>query len=98
MQYRAWTGHNKADSSATSARCTVNVEGLTSLTTDHLKRLLKYLHGGSLTLPLDAHGIAAAGFQFRHQELMSALRGLDEPAVRAVLVCVLAKRIAAENT
>ena len=62
----------------------MNVEGLTSLTTDHLKRLLKYVHEGSLGLPLTAHSIAAAGFQFRHHELMSALRGLDEAAIRAV--------------
>jgi hypothetical protein len=75
----------------------MTVEGLTSLSTDHLKRLLQYLHRGELKLPLDAHGIAAAGFQFRHQELMAALRGLDETAVRAVLVCVLAERLAAES-
>ena len=75
----------------------MQVEGLTSLTTEHLKKLLKYLHDGSLELPLTAHSIAAAGFQFRHHELMSALRGLDEPAVRAVLVCVLAERIQAES-
>ena len=76
----------------------MQVEGLTSLSTEHLKRMLKYLHDGSLGLPLTAHSIAAAGFQFRHQELMAALRGLDEPAVRAVLVCVLAERINTENT
>ena len=75
----------------------MQVEGLTSLSTEHLKRMLKYLHDGSLGLPLTAHSIAAAGFQFRHHELMAALRGLDEPAVRAVLVCVLAERIQSEN-
>ena len=75
----------------------MEVDGLTSLTTDHLKRLLKYLHDGSLGLPLNAHSIAAAGFQFRHHELMSALRGLDEAAVRAVLVCVLAERMQQER-
>jgi len=75
----------------------MQVEGLTSLTTEHLKRMLKYLHDGSLGLPLTAHSIAAAGFQFRHHELMAALRGLDETAVRAVLVCVLAERLQSEN-
>jgi hypothetical protein len=75
----------------------MEVDGLTSLTTDHLKRLLKYLHDGSLELPLTAHSIAAAGFQFRHHELMNALRGLDEAAVRAVLVCVLAERMQQER-
>ncbi len=75
----------------------MEVQGLTSLTTEHLKKLLKYLHDGSLETPLNAHSIACAGFQFRHGELMSALRGLDEAAVRAVLVCVLAERIKAER-
>ena len=75
----------------------MNVEGLTSLTTNHLKRLLKYVHEGSLGLPLTAHSIAAAGFQFRHHELMSALRGLDEAAIRAVLVCVIAERMQTER-
>ena len=75
----------------------MNVEGLTSLTTDHLKRLLKYVHEGSLGLPLTAHSIAAAGFQFRHHELMSALRGLDDAAIRAVLVCVIAERMQTER-
>jgi len=75
----------------------MEVEGLTSLTTEHLKKLLKYLHAGSLKLPLTAHSIAAAGFQFRHHELMDALRGLDTPAVRAVLVCVIAERLKSEK-
>ncbi len=75
----------------------MKVDGLTSLTTEQLKRLLAYLHQGKLSLPLDAHSIACAGFQFRHHELMDALRDLDEPAVRAVLVCVLAERLASED-
>ena len=75
----------------------MEVEGLTSLTTEHLKKLLKYLHNGTLGLPLTAHSIAAAGFQFRHQELTSALRGLDTEAVRAVLGCVIAERLKSER-
>ena len=75
----------------------MDVQGLTTLTTEQLKKLLKYLHDGSLETPLTAHSIACAGFQFRHAELMSALRGLDEMGIRAVLVCVLAERIKAER-
>ena len=75
----------------------MEVVGLTTLTTEQLKKLLKYLHDGSLETPLDAHRIACVGFQFRHAELMSALRGLDEAAVRAVLVCVIAERLKAER-
>ena len=75
----------------------MEVQGLTSLTTEQLKKLLKYLHDGSLQTPLTAHIIACVGFQFRHAELMSALRGLDEAGIRAVLVCVLAERLKAER-
>ena len=75
----------------------MDVVGLTTLTTDQLKKLLKYLHDGSLETPLDAHRIACVGFQFRHAELMSALRGLDEAAIRAVLVCVIAERLKTER-
>ena len=72
-------------------------EGLTSLKTKDLKTLLKLLHRGQLNLPLTAHSIACAGFQYKHQELMANLRGLDETGVRAVLVCVLAERMAQEK-
>ena len=68
-------------------------QGLTQLPTDQLKTLLKRLHRGELQCPIDAQSIASAGFQHRHAELMDALRGLDEPGVRAVLVCVLAERM-----
>ena len=75
----------------------MEVSGLTSLTTEQLKKLLKYLHDGTLETPLNAHRIACVGFQFRHSELMSALRGLNEAAIRAVLVCVIAERMKWEN-
>ncbi len=75
----------------------MDVVGLTTLTTEQLKKLLKYLHDGTLETPLDAHRIACVGFQFRHAELMSALRGLDEAAIRAVLVCVIAERLSVER-
>lgn len=67
-------------------------QGLTALNTDELKRLLSYLHKGQLVCPVDAHRIACVGFQHKHAELMYALRNLDDEAVRAVLVCVLAER------
>jgi len=68
-------------------------EGLSDFKTEELKKLLGMLHRGELNLPFTAHSIACAGFQYRHAELMGALRDLDESAVRAVLVCVLAERI-----
>ena len=73
----------------------MDVEGLTILTTVDCIDGLRI--DGSLALPLTAHSIACVGFQFRHQELMSAMRGLDEAGIRAVLVCVIAERIKAER-
>jgi hypothetical protein len=67
-------------------------QGLTALSTDELKRLLSYLHKGQLECPINAHRVACVGFQHKHAELMYALRNLDDEAVRAVLVCVLAER------
>ena len=75
----------------------MEIKGLTSLTLEQLKKLLQLLHNGTLELPLTSHSIACAGFQFRHTELMNTLRGLDEAAVRAVLVCVIAERQAAQS-
>ena len=66
--------------------------GLLDLDTAALKKLLRHLHRGELECPIDAKRIACVGFQYRQAELMNSLRGLDEPAVRAVLVCVLAER------
>ena len=74
----------------------MTVDGLTSLTTEQLKKLLSYLHQGKLSLPLDAHSIACADSTWTPR-LMAALRGLDEAGVRAVLVCVLAERLANED-
>jgi len=68
-------------------------EGLTSLKTDELKKLLSLLHRKELGLPFTAHSVACAGFQYRQGELMAAFRDLDEAGVRAVLVCVLAERL-----
>ena len=67
--------------------------GLLDLSTDELKRLLGHLHKGELVCPVDAQRIAVTGFQYKSAELMTALRGLDEAGVRAVLICVLAERI-----
>ncbi len=69
-------------------------EGLTGLKTEELKRLLSLLHKGQLILPFSAHSIACAGFQYKQTELMAAFRGVEESGVRAVLVCVLAERLA----
>ena len=68
--------------------------GLTGLTTEELQKLLRHLHRGELVCPVDIHRLTVVGFQYKADILASAFRGLDEAGVRAVLVCVLAERIA----
>lgn len=68
-------------------------QGLTTLKTEELKKLLGMLHRGDLILPFTAHSVACCGFQYRQMEIMSAFRDLEKPAVRAILVCVLAERL-----
>ena len=69
-------------------------QGLTGLSTDELQKLLRHLHRGELVCPVDIHRLTVVGFQYKAHALTSALRGLDEQGVRAVLVCVLAERLA----
>ena len=68
--------------------------GLTGLNTQELQKLLRHLHRGELICPVDIHRLTVVGFQYKADTLTNALRGLDEVGVRAVLVCVLAERIA----
>ena len=66
--------------------------GLTELRTDELKKLLLHVHREELSCPITTENLARVGFQHRHDEIMGALRGVAQPGVRAVLVCVLAER------
>ena len=67
--------------------------GLTNVSKRHLETALRALHRGELACPLTIAGLTAIGLQEPGEELLDQLRGLDEPAVRAVLVCVLAERM-----
>ena len=75
----------------------MKVAGLTNFTTDELKRLLQVVYRDQVEFPLNAQRIACIGFQYKHHDLIQALRGLDTPAVQAVLVCVLAERLQQEE-
>ena len=66
---------------------------LATVPTDELKNLLHYLHQGEVTFPLDSSELARVGLQDRAEPLLQTLRGLDEAAVRAVLVAVLGERL-----
>jgi hypothetical protein len=67
--------------------------GLRDIKTDELKRMLLLLHRGELRCPLDAGGLTAAGL-FPLIDRVGLLHGLDAAAVRAVVVAVLAERLA----
>lgn len=69
------------------------VDGLTKLSTKDLRQALRMVHRGELTVPLTVEGITRCGLQHVATELLRELRGLDDRAMRAVLVCVLAERL-----
>ncbi|MBZ0121462.1 MAG: hypothetical protein K8H88_30985 [Sandaracinaceae bacterium] len=65
--------------------------GLTHLATTDLENLLRALHRGQLTCPIGPRELTAAGLAYL-QDRVEALKGLDQSAVRAVLVAVIAER------
>ncbi|TNE87305.1 MAG: hypothetical protein EP330_18995 [Deltaproteobacteria bacterium] len=65
--------------------------GLKNVATKDLEQLLRLVHRGELSCPIDQTGLAVAGM-LRLGDDLGHLRGLDEQAVRAVLVAVLAER------
>ena len=71
----------------------ISPDGLTDLSTEELKKLLRLIYKEEATFPLNAQRIACIGFQYKHSVLMNALRGLDANAARAVIVSVLAERL-----
>jgi len=69
--------------------------GLTKLPREDLEALLRLLHRDELELPLTRQYLLTRGFH-RLAEHGALLLGLEEPAVRAVLVAVIAERRALE--
>jgi hypothetical protein len=67
--------------------------GLTEVETRHLKQLLALVHRGELNYPLNVQELARTGLQHCAPSLLGQLRGLEAPAVRAVLTAVLAERL-----
>ena len=69
------------------------IQALTSVPTEDLKRALLLLHRGEMNFPLTALEISRHKFAAHQDALLGHLRGLDAPAVRAVLTAVLSERI-----
>ena len=71
--------------------------GLADVPTESLKHLLRRVHGNVLKTPLDVSELACVGLQEQTNDLLGTLRGLDQNAIRAVVVVALAERTAAEE-
>lgn len=73
---------------------TIGAHGLVAVATSDLEKLLRALVRGHLACPLTVHGLACVGLQHAADRL-DAVKNLPEPAVRAVIVAVVAERRAA---
>lgn len=65
--------------------------GRKNVATTDLEQLLRLIHKGELPCPITQTGLAVTGL-LRLGDDLGHLRGLDETAVRPVLVAVLAER------
>jgi len=66
--------------------------GLTPVSTEALKTLLKGLHKGTLAPPLTIEALTRHGLQYCAADLLAHLRTLDGHGMQAVLVAVIAER------
>ena len=66
--------------------------GLRDVPTERLRTLLRAVHHKETAVPVTPASVAALGLQDWSDSVLGHLRGLEEPAVRAVLVAVLAER------
>jgi len=71
--------------------------GLTRITTEDLKKALGALHKGHLRFPLTIGDLTRVGLQHCANDILAVTRNIDEEGVRAVLVSVIAERLAAEK-
>ena len=69
----------------------IGTNGLTAVSDDDLRTLLRHVYRGELICPITPQGLACIGRQGLNDDL-DILKGLDESAVRAVLVAVIAER------
>ena len=72
--------------------------GLTTLKTAALEKLLRHIYRKELACPLTSEGLARVGLQYCQESLLGALRSLDDKAITAVLICVIAERRARPAT
>ena len=71
--------------------------GLTNVSTNDLKTMLRYLHRGEMNCPLTPAELARFGLQRCSGPILGHLRKLDAEGCRAVVVAVIAERLDAEE-
>ncbi|MBA2320617.1 MAG: hypothetical protein H0V89_05615 [Deltaproteobacteria bacterium] len=71
----------------------IGTGGLRPVATQDLRRLLSLVHRGELACPIDRIGLAINGL-LRLGDDLGLLAGLDAKATKAVLVAVVAERLA----
>lgn len=71
----------------------MELQALTSVPTDALKKALSLLHSGELRCPITALECTRTGLHAHMDALLAHLRGLDATGVRAVLTAVLHERL-----
>lgn len=72
-------------------------DGLTMVPDSDLELLLKFLHRGEVSAPLQPADLARVGLQMRSEALMGVMRGLDKRGVHAVIAAVIAERRRSRN-
>ena len=68
--------------------------GLTRVTTEDLKKALRTLYQGHLQFPVTMENLTRVGLQHCASDLLAMARQLDEAGFRALIVGVLAERLA----
>ncbi|MCP4871237.1 MAG: hypothetical protein GY898_21210 [Proteobacteria bacterium] len=67
--------------------------GLTEVTIDDLKKLLRVLHREEIRCPVTVDELARCGLQHCADSVLNSVRGLDAVGVKAVVVAVIAERL-----
>lgn len=75
----------------------MQVVGLTAVSSDALRALLRHVHRGEVALPLTIGELTRTGLQYCAVDLLAHLRGLTQEGVVAVLTAVIAERMQVER-
>jgi len=71
--------------------------GLTRVTTEDLKKALRTLYQGHLRCPVTMENLTRVGLQHCAGDILAMARQLDEAGFRALIVGILAERLARQG-